>query len=260
MLLPVCASLHLPAIEGSRAPHQEPSAALAPRRYAPRSPMTDATLSELERRWRASRSPEDEAAYLRERVRTGDLPLLRLEVAAWCGWATADLALGRAPDAEPQLSTTAFASVGPAQALPVLAELVGATWRGIPLHRDDAHMLQTFRRISTEWSQALSPSTAKEVAFNTSAPGLLDRRSVAVDVVGFLHAAQDAVDTDVLQFRATGAAGYACLAATWAAALGDSALYARCLAALVEALILLRRLQPDVFRAFAPQWVRPPDP
>ena len=44
--------------------------------------MSDARLRELERRWRESGSTEDEAAYLRERVRVGDLTQERLELAA----------------------------------------------------------------------------------------------------------------------------------------------------------------------------------
>ena len=47
--------------------------------------MSDQKLRELERRWRESGSVEDEAAYLRERVRVGDLTQERLELAAYCG-------------------------------------------------------------------------------------------------------------------------------------------------------------------------------
>lgn len=47
--------------------------------------MTDSRLQELKRAWEASGSVEDEAAYLRERVRVGDLTQERLELAAYCG-------------------------------------------------------------------------------------------------------------------------------------------------------------------------------
>ena len=47
--------------------------------------MSDQKLRELERRWRETGSVEDEAAYLRERVRVGDLTQERLELAAYCG-------------------------------------------------------------------------------------------------------------------------------------------------------------------------------
>ena len=46
--------------------------------------MTDSRLQELKRAWKASGSVEDEAAYLRERVRVGDLTQERLELAAYC--------------------------------------------------------------------------------------------------------------------------------------------------------------------------------
>lgn len=47
--------------------------------------MSDAKLRELERRWRETGSVDDEAAYLSERVRTGDLRREHLELAALCG-------------------------------------------------------------------------------------------------------------------------------------------------------------------------------
>ncbi|MCW8137456.1 MAG: hypothetical protein KIT58_00955 [Planctomycetota bacterium] len=47
--------------------------------------MSDTRLRELERRWNETGSPDDEAAYLLERVRVGDLTQERLELAAYCG-------------------------------------------------------------------------------------------------------------------------------------------------------------------------------
>ena len=44
--------------------------------------MSDQRLRELERRWKESGSPDDEAAYLLERVRVGDLTRERLHLAA----------------------------------------------------------------------------------------------------------------------------------------------------------------------------------
>ena len=55
--------------------------------------MSDAKLRELERKWKESGSVEDEAAYLRERVRAGDLTQERLELAAYFGHAAAGRAL-----------------------------------------------------------------------------------------------------------------------------------------------------------------------
>lgn len=54
--------------------------------------MSDERLRELERRWRECGSVEDEAAYLRERVRVGELTKERLELAAYCGEPGAQLA------------------------------------------------------------------------------------------------------------------------------------------------------------------------
>ena len=55
--------------------------------------MTDANLRDLERRFRASGSVEDEAAYLRARVQAGELEQSRLELAAHCGDPAASIAL-----------------------------------------------------------------------------------------------------------------------------------------------------------------------
>jgi hypothetical protein len=60
-------------------------------------PMSDEQVRELERRWRASGSIEDEAKYFAERMRVGDLPRRRLELAAYCGHAAALLVLGGEP-------------------------------------------------------------------------------------------------------------------------------------------------------------------
>lgn len=59
--------------------------------------MSDARLRELERRWRETGAVDDEAAYLLERVRSGDLDSRRLHAAADCGHAAACAALGREP-------------------------------------------------------------------------------------------------------------------------------------------------------------------
>ncbi|MCA9646234.1 MAG: hypothetical protein KC492_36335, partial [Myxococcales bacterium] len=47
--------------------------------------MTDSRLQQLRRAWEASGAVEDEAAYLRERVRVGELSQERLELAAYFG-------------------------------------------------------------------------------------------------------------------------------------------------------------------------------
>jgi len=60
--------------------------------------MSDAKLRELERRWKETGAVEDQAAYLLERVRVGDLEREKLELAAYCGHGPAQLALGPGPE------------------------------------------------------------------------------------------------------------------------------------------------------------------
>lgn len=55
--------------------------------------MSDSKLRELERRWKETGAVEDEAAYLLERVRAGDLTQERLELAAYCGHEAAGCAV-----------------------------------------------------------------------------------------------------------------------------------------------------------------------
>jgi hypothetical protein len=55
--------------------------------------MSDQRLRDLERRWRETGTVEDEAAYLLERVRAGDLSRERLEIAAYLGHEGAAMAL-----------------------------------------------------------------------------------------------------------------------------------------------------------------------
>lgn len=59
--------------------------------------MSDAGLRELERRWRASGAPGDEARVLAERLRQGALSRERLELAAHVGHVAAREALGVVP-------------------------------------------------------------------------------------------------------------------------------------------------------------------
>jgi hypothetical protein len=58
--------------------------------------VSDERLRELERRWKETGSVEDEAAWLRERVRAGELAQYRVDLACFCEHAGALLAAGRA--------------------------------------------------------------------------------------------------------------------------------------------------------------------
>jgi hypothetical protein len=59
--------------------------------------VADARLRELERRWRETGAVQDEAAWLAERVRAGQLARGRLELAARLGHAGASTATGEEP-------------------------------------------------------------------------------------------------------------------------------------------------------------------
>lgn len=62
--------------------------------------MSDARLRQLEQRWKETGSAEDEAAYLVERLRHGQIEKSRLQLLAYCGDEAARLALGpEAPEA-----------------------------------------------------------------------------------------------------------------------------------------------------------------
>lgn len=71
--------------------------------------MTNSRLRELERRWRKGASPDEEARYLLERVRVGDLSAEQLRLAGHCGHAGANRALGILANEEPLLCDWCFA-------------------------------------------------------------------------------------------------------------------------------------------------------
>jgi len=79
--------------------------------------MSDAKLRELERRWKESGAVEDEAAYLLERVRVGDLEREKLELAAYCDHPAARLALGGKAPAQ-EFGSTEWGRGGTARAGP----------------------------------------------------------------------------------------------------------------------------------------------
>lgn len=56
--------------------------------------MSDTKLREAERQWRETGSAEDEAVYLRERMRAGGLAKQRVELAAWAGDPAARIVVG----------------------------------------------------------------------------------------------------------------------------------------------------------------------
>jgi hypothetical protein len=67
--------------------------------------MSDESLRELERRWKETDLPVDEAAFLTTRVRVGDLASDRLELAAYLWYPAARIALPGANAGAPDLRT-----------------------------------------------------------------------------------------------------------------------------------------------------------
>ncbi|MBX3467746.1 MAG: hypothetical protein KF878_12750 [Planctomycetes bacterium] len=96
--------------------------------------MSDAKLRELERRWRETGAVEDEAAYLLERVRVGDLTRERLELAAYCGHEGARRAVG---DVQP----------GEAETLGAWASALISRWRDGAIRASEAVAVA----VAREW-------------------------------------------------------------------------------------------------------------
>ena len=84
---------------------------------------------ELERRFRASRSSEDEAAWLRERLRAGRLQAERLRLAALVGHPAACQAVGTQPLLDPAALAGAIAEHGRE---PQLRALLALARGGLP--------------------------------------------------------------------------------------------------------------------------------
>ena len=76
--------------------------------------MSDEDLRELERRWRASGTVDDEAAYLAERLRAGELSAEQVETLAELGYPAGMIVLGKDQEwlAQQRLSETLF-DLGP---------------------------------------------------------------------------------------------------------------------------------------------------
>ncbi|MDC3379337.1 hypothetical protein OAX78_03545 [Planctomycetota bacterium] len=108
--------------------------------------MSDERLRGLERRWKETQAVEDEAAFLLERVRVGDLEQEKLELAGFCGSASALLALGVRRDDIAISSAVAGEFV--AATLELLGRVYGAPWP--ELYRP---FVRLFRRSARSGSQ-----------------------------------------------------------------------------------------------------------
>lgn len=100
----------------------------------------DERLRRLERAFRASGAAEDEAEWLRERVRAGELDGARLDATAALGHPASRLAVGRAPAeqaaslGELRLPLQAVGPVALGRAAVVAAELVLPLWETTHAH------------------------------------------------------------------------------------------------------------------------------
>lgn len=152
--------------------------------------MSDRNLRELERRWRESGAPEDEAAYLLGRVRAGDLSWGRLELAARCGSVGARLATGLSPstapldemiDSDGELDANALTRVAAA-----LATVAYPIWRECSFAKDDDPISIAFRAVQ-EWRRTLRDAEGEGDGRGVVACELtpVDMGNFALDVGGY---------------------------------------------------------------------------
>lgn len=86
--------------------------------------MGDTRTRALERRWRETGAPEDQAAFLLECVRAGALPRGRLELAAFCGNPAARLAVAQASSlSDPATLARVAAQLSPVEKVRLAAAL-----------------------------------------------------------------------------------------------------------------------------------------
>lgn len=87
--------------------------------------LTDSRLQEFWRRWRETGSAEDEARWLQERLRVGELDPTLLEIAARCGSLAAIASVGSRPPLAPLEVGEALARLLPAER----SELILVKWQ-----------------------------------------------------------------------------------------------------------------------------------
>lgn len=111
--------------------------------------MSDERLRDLERAWRRTRSVDDEAAFLRERVRVGELEDGRVGLAAWLGHPAAE-----------QLAGPAAAFVAPRRGTSASETF----WRGVLAHGEQAAVraiVAETRRATRRVTEALTRGQAQ---------------------------------------------------------------------------------------------------
>ena len=194
--------------------------------------MADHELRLLERRWRASGAPDDEARFLDARRRSGELPRGRLELAAWLGHPAARAALGEEAPAGEHVPWSSWASLLGPEGLTVLLRRAVDSAAATALTRAGSEACAHLRRV-LEGEAPLAGSEPVERALEADEDELLDQGVVAEAVC--LHdlrlacgAAREAqageagLRTSALLRRLAGRDGSATAAALCAWALGPA--------------------------------------
>tara|TARA_R110002072_G_scaffold59265_5_gene151001 strand:- start:639 stop:1361 length:723 start_codon:yes stop_codon:yes gene_type:complete len=127
--------------------------------------VSDNHLRELEATWRASASVEDEAAYLVERVRVGELKQSRLELTASLGFPSALLAVPSVPVAtDSQALLELIAQRGD----PVLIRgLLGLGYAALPTWKEEqpqSEEPEALFALTEAWLVGLSPDFCQRAA------------------------------------------------------------------------------------------------
>lgn len=151
--------------------------------------MSDERLRELERRWKETGSTEDEAAYLRERLRVGDLPLDRVELAAEAAYPAALLVVGRpaesqlAPEQVTQLLERVVEQTSDECLLRLWAADCAERWltHFEARHPDDDAAREAIRRARDFAQGRLSAGAMREAGLRVFAVAQRDAREMATD-------------------------------------------------------------------------------
>lgn len=127
--------------------------------------VSDTSLRELERRFRASNNVEDEITWLRARLRAGDLGQSKLELACYLGSQSASAVLGRqAPKytKPPKTGVNGWVRQGLAVwgPLPLLRAAIAATRMIIS---DDDDLPETVGRIKVHLAEAYAVEQRPEI-------------------------------------------------------------------------------------------------
>ena len=127
--------------------------------------MLDSRAKVLERRWRSTGSVADEAAWLTERVRCGDLSVDRISLAAYCGSEAAGLSAGlRSELAEwPELGVQRFVDWGTEASLRVCHA-------ALPPNSMEENFWRDFRLWCVEGLPSSGPSVSALILSSVTLP------------------------------------------------------------------------------------------